>query len=327
MRIGINLPRRDRNGQYLDAKQIAARAKLIEDAGIDGIWGGEHIPLPGDLARDSPDTLAYLAVAATATDRIELGTCIYCLPLHNPYAAAQRFSTLQALAPGGRWTFGIGTSSQQKEYEAIGLEWDDRFKRMRSHMRAVHAIYAGGFDGQRTQDVDLFPTAHWNTGFDGSTTIVKNDRTMAMEMGKPRFVLGAWASEIQLKRAATEYDGWMTSAGPGTARGGWKKVFSDGITRYRDLGGTRAMISTMLVDLKMPTTPMPDDGGFILACDLETAQERLHVLAEMGYDDVIIKPVDYQADGNTMQVFDYTKEDLEMYRALVPEDPRTPAVA
>jgi alkanesulfonate monooxygenase SsuD/methylene tetrahydromethanopterin reductase-like flavin-dependent oxidoreductase (luciferase family) len=145
---------------------------------------------------------------------------------------------------------------------------------------------------------------------------------MAMEVGIPRLVLGAWASDLQLRRAASEYDGWMTSAGPGTARGGWKKVFSEGIKRYRDLGGKRALISTMLIDLKMPDTPMPEDGGFILACTPATAAERLNALAELGFDDVIIKPVNYQRDGNTMEVFDYTSEDLQLYRSLVPKDAR-----
>ena len=62
---------------------------------------------------------------------------------------------------------------------------------------------------------------------------------MAMKIGSPRFMLGAWRSPAQLKRAATQYDGWLGSAGPATLAGGWRKVFNESMKTYRDVGGKR----------------------------------------------------------------------------------------
>lgn len=322
MRIGLSLPRQDEHGNYLTAQQIAVRAKMVEDAGIDGIWFGEHIGLPGDLARDSADNILYLTVASCATSQIELGTSIYCAPLHNKYAIAQRFATLQALAPG-RWTFGLGTGSQRKEYKAAGLDWSRRFTLLQEAKQVIEDAFAGrSAETGGLIDEDLWETAHWNQGFDGSQYIPKPKVTMAMEVGRPRLALGAWASPIQLKQAATEYDGWITSGGPGSTQGGWRKVFREGIKRYRDLGGQRAMVTTIRIDLKVKTVPMPEDGGFILACDPATAAERLAMLAEMGFDDVIVRPVDSARYGNSQRVFDFTEEDAALYRSLVPRDTR-----
>lgn len=326
MRIGIHPPFKAKDGTYLDAEAVARRAKMIEDAGLDGIWGGEHLPLPGDLARDMPDMLTHLAAAAVTTKSVELGTCIYCLPLHNKFAAAQRFSSLQAFAPG-RVTLGVGTSSQKKEYDAVGLDWDKRFKILRDHVDAINAVFTGGWNGApEVFDESTFASAKWNSDPAPSPSSnaenVAQRMTMAMAVGRPRIVLGAWASEIQLKRASTSYDGWMTSAGPGTALGGWRKVLSNGLARYRELGGKRAIVSTIQVDLRMPDIPLDDDGSFRLTCSPKTASDRLKLLEDLGYDDVILIPRDYQGNPNPRNILDFSEEDLDQYRALLPRDSR-----
>lgn len=232
-------------------------------------------------------------------------------------------STLPPPLAPGRWTFGLGTGSQRKEYEAAGLDWDRRFTLLREAKKVIEDTFAGrSAETGGLIDEDLWESAHWNQGFDGSREVPKPKVTMAMAVGRPRLALGAWASPTQLKRAANDYDGWITSGGPGSTQGGWRRVFHDGISRYRDLGGQRALITTIRVDLNVKTVPMPDDGGFILACDPDTAAERLNQLAEMGFDDVILRPVDSARYGNSQRVFDFTEEDLALYRSLVPEDRR-----
>jgi hypothetical protein len=46
------------------------------------------------------------------------------------------------------------------------------------------------------------------------------------------------------------------------------------------------------------------------------------MLAEMGFDDVIVRPVDSVRYGNSQRVFDFTEEDAALYRSLVPRDTR-----
>lgn len=277
MRLGVYLPFKDRAGQWLDAAQLAARARMYEEAGVDSAWIGDHLPLPGETGYDWPDPFLWLMVAAAATETLQLGTCVFCVPLRTPYDVVQRLYTLERLAPD-RFTIGVGTGSQEREYEANGLDWQERFGRMRDHMRTI-----------RGAEVDI-----------------------------PALVLGSWFSEPQIRRAAGEYDGWMASASPGTRFGGWRKVLTEGIERYRSFGGERAMVVNVVTDLSVPTTPLSEDGFFSLRCDSGEAARRVQWLADLGYDEVVLRPT--KPGTNLYDEADLTLEELMAIRALVPSN-------
>ena len=299
MRLGVFTPWLGRDGRLLDAEGLAAQARLIEAADLDGIWMAERVPLPGRGDLDFPDPLLQLLISANTTRELELGTCIYSLPLHNKFEAARDFYTLQTLAPG-RFTFGIGTGSQAEAYRAAGLEWEDRFARLADHMATVRAFF------EAPQEAKAVPS--W-----GSI------------VGRPRFFLGAWSSELQLKRAVTDYDGWMASAGAGSHQGGWRRVLGEGIKRYRDLGGRRAILATTAFDLTRANAPLSDDGPFTLLCGAEAAAERLRIIEELGFDDVLLLrgPL---PDGDSKPLFfrhpAYTSDELEELRSLTPKESR-----
>jgi hypothetical protein len=137
-------------------------------------------------------------------------------------------------------------------------------------------------------------------------------RPWGEEVGSPRFVLGAWNSDAQLRRAATEYDGWMASSGGGKHVGGWRAM-GDQIKRFRDHGGERALMATVSVDLRVPTTPPADDAPFYLQCAPEAATERLVHLESLGFDDVTL----HAGFAHT-----FTRDELEEIRSLMPRDPR-----
>lgn len=322
MRIGMWLPLVDASGALLDGHQIARRAQMIEAAGLNGAWLGDHTPIPGDVDRDLPDPLLYLAISALATSpALELGTCIYSLPLRNKYDVAQRCYTLETIAKG-RFTLGMGTGSQKVEYDAAGLDWDDRFRRMTDHMAGIRAIFAGK---------PLGPLYRQHPALDAPGTPVVLDPDVdrgtpwAVQVGPPRFALGSWHSPRQLRRAATEYDAWLASAHPGAQFGGWRKVLSESIKAYRDQGGKRAIAATVAVDFWGPHNELKDDGVFNLFCPPAEAAERLAMLESLGFDDVILALVNRKHGEGRLGLarrYDFTDEDLRQVRALLPRDDR-----
>jgi alkanesulfonate monooxygenase SsuD/methylene tetrahydromethanopterin reductase-like flavin-dependent oxidoreductase (luciferase family) len=328
MRIGLLPPQVDKAGHLLDAKGLGERARMIEQAGLDGIWVSDRLPLPGHARLDGPDTFAYLAVIAHATEQIEIGSAICIVPLRNPYDLAQRFYTLQTLAPG-RVTIGVGTGSQRREYQAIGLDWADRFKLLDRGMEIVEQVFAG----EKVPELEeRFNEAAPNAGHDayghwhgqtfgaGSIDPWESEPAWAVKVGRPDFLLGAWFSDAQLKRAASKYQGWISSAGAGAMFGGWIKM-KDIIKRYRDLGGTRAIATSVDIDLKAPTEELADDGAFHLRCRPADATARLSYLEELGYDDVILNIVDHTSKVLPgPRQFDVTTEMLEEIRSLMPRD-------
>jgi hypothetical protein len=109
----------------------------------------------------------------------------------------------------------------------------------------------------------------------------------------------------------------------------------EAIKRYRDLGGKRAIISSCMIDLTAPTTPMGDDDPFHLRCDPKEAADRLRRVAELGFDDVLLVKQDHARSrilhgaaeaGRTLSIYesDYDDEELPLIRSLIERDPRGP---
>jgi hypothetical protein len=114
-------------------------------------------------------------------------------------------------------------------------------------------------------------------------------------VGGPPILIGSWAGSIWIKKAAQEYDGWMASGLKTNLR-----TLREGIERFRDLGGKRAVVATLYVDLSRPNASITDEDSFTLECGPESAVERLGMLADLGFDDVLLG-VDQRFGGTFMQ--------------------------
>jgi alkanesulfonate monooxygenase SsuD/methylene tetrahydromethanopterin reductase-like flavin-dependent oxidoreductase (luciferase family) len=283
------MPFKDGDDQPLDAAGIAARAAMVEHAGLDGVWIQDSM-IPGVMR---PEPLLWLLPAAAATTSIEIGTSIFIVPLRHPVDLAQRFLTLRALT-NDRFTAGVGAGSSKPSHDTMGVDFHDRFRLLHEEMDTIRRLC----DGETVGAANLDP---WPS--------VK---------GGPRFVIGAWHSEASLRRAVTEYDGWMCSAGRTNL-----ETMSEAIKRYRALGGERAMVSTCPVDLNAPTQRMGDDDPFNLMCDPAEAGRRLERLAALGFDDVLLVKRDHTGRTKMFET-DLDPEEIRQIRELLPRDETRP---
>jgi alkanesulfonate monooxygenase SsuD/methylene tetrahydromethanopterin reductase-like flavin-dependent oxidoreductase (luciferase family) len=283
------MPFKDGDDQPLDAAGIAARAAMVELAGLDGVWIQDSM-IPGVMR---PEPLLWLLPAAAATANIEIGTSIFIVPLRHPVDLAQRFLTLRALT-NDRFTAGVGAGSSKPSHDTMGVDFHDRFRLLHQEMDTIRRLC----DGETVGAANLDP---WPS--------VK---------GGPRFVIGAWHSEASLRRAVTEYDGWMCSAGRTNL-----ETMAEAIKRYRALGGKRAMVSTCPVDLSAPTQRMGDDDPFNLMCDPAEAARRLERLAALGFDDVLLVKRDHTGRTKMFET-DLDPAEIALIRALLPPDETRP---
>ncbi|WP_232663680.1 LLM class flavin-dependent oxidoreductase [Pseudonocardia sp. TRM90224] len=179
--VGVVLPSlavvRD---QRLD---LAAAARHVEEAGLDSAWHGDHLA-PGGPVRDC--TVA-LAVAATATRRITVGTSVY-VPAIRPLAwAAKQIATLVEIS-GGRFVLGVGSGGGPEQWAAAGVPYDERGARTDTALELLPALLAG-------EPVTL-P--------DGAAV------TLAPAVAPPPVWVGN-ASAVALRRAARFGAGWFPS--------------------------------------------------------------------------------------------------------------------
>ena len=137
MKFGIPLGRLH-PGFFLDATVEA------EALGFASVWLPEHLIMPVDMTNsphpgeDTPpvppdipvfDCFAYLSYLAGRTDRIRLGTHVYNLGLRHPFVAARAVQTLDVVS-GGRAEVGIGASWMAEEWQATGLDFTTRGRRL-----------------------------------------------------------------------------------------------------------------------------------------------------------------------------------------------------
>jgi alkanesulfonate monooxygenase SsuD/methylene tetrahydromethanopterin reductase-like flavin-dependent oxidoreductase (luciferase family) len=253
-RFGIALP--GGGGAALAPSGLADAARQIEAVGFESAWVFDAIGR-GWLM---PDPLTALALAGTVTSSIELGTGILQVPLRNPVELAQRVLTTH-LVSGGRLLLGVGSGSTAGDFAALGLDFATRFRRLDESLTLMRRLWAG----ERVGDASLGPV--WPS-----------------VAGGPPVLIGSWAGSRWIVRAAKEFDGWIGSG----ARSTWG-LLRQGIARFRELGGRRAVVTNVVVDLEQ-TTPSPagPDDPFDLKCPRDIARERLHHLCELGFDDVVL---------------------------------------
>jgi alkanesulfonate monooxygenase SsuD/methylene tetrahydromethanopterin reductase-like flavin-dependent oxidoreductase (luciferase family) len=263
VRLGISLPTARPDGTAPSGPELMARARLIEQVGFDGIWLGESI---GRLSGPRPDVLAWLLTAALATERIQLGSAIVQLPLRHPTELAQRLLTMHALT-GGRFVAGLGAGSTRTDYDSVGVDFDNRFRLFADGLRILRGLH----NGEQVGAAHLYA---WPN-----------------VVGGPPIVIGAWASGIWVKRAARDYDGWM-----GSGRSNTFDDLKDGIRRYREAGGKRALVMTVSVDLHAADASFDENAVFSLRCAPQQARERLQRLADIGFDDVGLVKMGHTAE-------------------------------
>ncbi len=116
-----------------DPARLAQRARDLEAAGVDLLWGGEIYGF------DLTSTLAYLA---GQTERVELMTGIIPVYSRTPALIAQTAATIDALS-GGRFVLGLGTSGPQVIEGWHGVPFTKPLARTRDVIEICRKVWSG----------------------------------------------------------------------------------------------------------------------------------------------------------------------------------------
>ncbi len=116
-----------------DPKRLVQRARDLESAGIDRIWGGEIYGF------DLVSTLAFLA---GQTERLELMTGILPVYSRSPALIAQTAMTIDTLS-GGRFVLGLGTSGPQVIEGWHGVPFAKPIARTRDTIEICRKVWSG----------------------------------------------------------------------------------------------------------------------------------------------------------------------------------------
>jgi len=107
------------------AGTLAALCRQAEAAGATALWACDHL----FWHRPAVECFTALAVAAAATTSCAVGSCVAQIPLRRPHEVAKQAASLQVLS-GGRMVLGLGIGRHPGEYEAAGVAYRDRGRRL-----------------------------------------------------------------------------------------------------------------------------------------------------------------------------------------------------
>ncbi len=169
------------------SSDLAALARAAELAGADALWACDHLFWHGP----SLECLVALTVAATATERVRLGSCVLQLPLRQAPVVAKQAASLQTLS-GGRLLLGVGVGSHPGEYEQAGVDYHTRGLLLDAGIAELRRSWSSG------QGV-----VRGDTGDTGAA------RYRQLPAPLPIPVWAGGSSEAALRRAAASADGWM----------------------------------------------------------------------------------------------------------------------
>ena len=190
----------------INARFWGEAAELADRLGFESVWmpehvivpldatgsphhGAEHPPIPSDIP--VLDVMAVLGHLAARTSRVRLGTHVYNIGLRHPVLTARGAATVDFLS-GGRLDLGIGASWLRSEWEALGLDFDTRGRRVDEAIEVCRRLW--------TEDV----VEHSGEFFDIPATAFEPkpvQRPLALHIGGD--------GPAALRRAATVGTGWM----------------------------------------------------------------------------------------------------------------------
>jgi len=149
VKIGISLA-------MLRPSLWAEVTRVADRLGYESVWMPEHLVIPvqmsgspyaGDdhppIPADIPvfDVFTYLAFLAGQTDRIHFGSQVYNIGLRHPFVVARAVTTLDVVSEG-RLELGIGASWLQAEWEAVGLDFATRGRRVDEAIEVCRRLWS-----------------------------------------------------------------------------------------------------------------------------------------------------------------------------------------
>jgi alkanesulfonate monooxygenase SsuD/methylene tetrahydromethanopterin reductase-like flavin-dependent oxidoreductase (luciferase family) len=190
--FGAHLPLMDFGGNPHCFEHLTSYTAAAAALGFDMLAANDHLVFSVPWL-DGPTALAaVIGHAGTMT----LATTVALPAIRGPVPSAKALTAIDRLS-GGRLVVGVGPGSSPQDFDAVGIDFTERWARLEESIGALRALWrADGppFVGRfyRTDGITLEPRP--------------------VDDGGPPIWIGSWGSDAGLRRTARLADGWLASA-------------------------------------------------------------------------------------------------------------------
>lgn len=191
---------------FMKATDGVAVARMLDEAGYDGILTSDHMIYPRELSSpypDSdtgkpmwspdtawPDSWVMTGAMAAVTQRLRFSNAVYIAPARPLLEVAKVVATASDLS-GGRVSLAVGVGWMREEYDLMGQDFGNRGKRLNEMIPALRELWRGGW-------------VSWS-----GTYYQVPEMMIEPHPPGPVPILCGGESQAALRRAAKLCDGWV----------------------------------------------------------------------------------------------------------------------
>jgi alkanesulfonate monooxygenase SsuD/methylene tetrahydromethanopterin reductase-like flavin-dependent oxidoreductase (luciferase family) len=190
--FGAHLPLMDFGGHPYTLDHLLDYTKTAARLGFTTLCANDHLVFSVPWL-DGPTALA---VAIRDSGTMTLATTVSLAVVRGPVPVAKALGAIDRLS-GGRALVVVGPGSSPRDYESVGVDFEERWQRLDEAVLALRSLWGSGaepFLGRfySTEGIQLEPSP--------------------AQPGGPPIWIGSWGSDAGLRRVARIGDGWLASA-------------------------------------------------------------------------------------------------------------------
>lgn len=281
MQLGLHLPLMPFGDEPLSVGRITRAVDTARECGFVAVSANDHLVFRTPWL----DGLAALANVAGRSGEMELATTVALPVVRGPVALAKALAAIDVLSEG-RLVAGVGPGSSQRDYDAAGVPFDERWARFDEAVLVLRALLRGE---PPPTDARFYP--------------VPPDLELAPPPHRPGGValwVGSWGSKAGLARVVRLADGWLASAYNTTparfaeARGALPDGFPNALaTMWTWVAEDRAEADRVLAEVLAPVLQRDPEElrGQVCVGPAEHCAELLARYAESGCERVYLWPL------------------------------------
>ena len=194
----------------LDLQLLETYTETAESLGFSTIASNDHFV----FSRPWLDGPTALSSVIAKSGEMRLATTIALPVIRGPASVAKSLGAIDILS-NGRLIVGVGPGSSPRDYETVGIPFEERWKRLDESIAVLRSLWSrepAPIEGRyySTRGVQFLP--------------------LPAQIDGPPIWIGSWGSDAGMRRVARLADGWLAS-GYNTS----PKLFGEGLIKLNSL--------------------------------------------------------------------------------------------